>query len=465
MLTLLILANLKLGIYLLGVLIFGSLAWLYFDALGVRNQRDIWLRAVGAILIAISYLVGAVMVDGVELGWTLWFEQIMILLRLVGYILLGLGVWSEAMPARPKLMALWGGHWSIWLLPILPGWVGLGYLRRASLGLERHLTKMAYGMYILAFAEILDLRRTMVGVNDIRIYEWVRDFGFLWIGQLVILFVGLMMVSWWVFGYLLRRFETQLSLFVSMLIIAGFVTTTSVYSYVMAVQLRLGVAAQVDAGGRMLQNNWVRLGDQLLREAESYRLIETKDKEALRNNLAKSEYDVLITDSEGRDLITGEKNEVRVEGVGYETYGSGSSTEIVLGAKIKREDGYVIVERKLADLLEDSALELAMGVRIYQDDVVIAASTIPKYPRIQSVLGLRRVDKARLGGVEYINTQISLKNGEGSEVAELETATPIMTVWSLLSSGLIMMYGLGIVILILMQLPILLVVRYLARQL
>lgn len=466
MLTLLILANLKLGIYLFAGVIFGSLAWLYFDALQVRKQKNIWLRAIGALLVAISYLIGAVVVENVGWSWVKTLAEVMHLIRITGYLILGIGVWSESLSERPKVgITIVSSYWSNWLLPILPGWVGLGYWRRASLGLERHLTNMAYGMYVLSLAEILDLRRIMVGVGDVRIYELVRDFGPIWILQLVVMAIGLGMVSRWVFGYLLRRFETQLSLFVCMLMIFGYVVTTSLYSYIMATQLRESVLRQVESGMTILKSGLTRLGDQVRQEAEGYVNVDVSDKEVVAKQVDQSSDKVMILDEESRDILTGEKLENRKDGVGYVSRGVGSSKRVLLSAKIKREGGYIVVEQNIAPSLDKYASEIEMAIRVFDEEKVVIDTGVPGYPRIESVLGIKKVSQVRLAGVSYIVAKDELKDAEGALVGQVELAVPEMVVWSQLSSGLMMMYGLGVVVLLLLEIPVLLIVRYLVRQL
>lgn len=351
----------------------------------------------------------------------------------------------------------------MWILPILPASVGLGYLRRASVGLERHLKGMAYGMYALSLAEILDLRRLFVSSRDIRIYEVVRDFGSVWMIQLAFLLFGFLLVSKWVFSYLLRRFETQITLFMAMLVVSVFALATMVFTYVMATRLQVGAQREVESGVAMTLNNWGREGDSLLKSASELALIDSSDKESLTKVLKVGQR---ILDAEYRDVLTGEKVEGVRDGVGYAIVGIGSARRVVMRGVVKKAGGYVLVEQEMTSQdLDKSASEVGMAVRIYDDKTVVSSSSVPGYPAIASPLGLTIASSGRLGGVAYTSAFLPLKSSEGVEVAKVEAAEPLTTLWESVSLALFWTYLAGVIVLLVMELPAVLMAHYLTRQL
>ncbi len=469
MLPMLLLSNLKLVIYLFGALVFSAMSWLYFDALSTRRQNTILLRAVGAMVVAVSYLFSAVVVDGVQIGWLVGLSSTIEYLRGVGYLVLVFGVWSEPLSKRPSVAMLVGSIVNF-IVPVLPGIVGLGYLRRASVGLERHLSRMAYGMYIISIAEVLDLRRLLTNSSDIRIYEIVRDFGPIWILQLVVLLFGYVVISRWVFGYLLRRFETQITLFMGMLVMAVFAVATMVFTYVMSNQLEQGAQRQTLAAVSMIKSNWGRVGDELTRVGQTYVNIMTDNKEELAQKLVNSELTIRILDKDKRDILTGELSTATgkwVDGaVGYQVIGEGGGKKIVLSAILARESGWVVVSQEIAGAqLEKAASEVAMAVRLYEDRVVIGTSSVPGYPEIASPLLLTETSSGKLGGVSYTSSSLPLSNTEGVEVARLVAAQPIAILWQSVGVALLWTYLSGVVILLLMEIPAVVIARYLTRQL
>ena len=462
MLSMLLLSNLRLVVYLFGAIVFASMSWLYFDAMYVRPQKSVFLRGLGALLISLSYLVGAAMVEGNGIGWVKILGEVIEYIRIGGYLILGFGVWGEPLSKRPGV-ALVVGDITTWVLPILPGYVGLGYLRRASVGLERHLRGMAYGMYVLSLAEILDLRRLFLESSDIRVYELARDFGSLWGLQLSVLLIGFVLVSRWVFSYLLRRFETQITLFMAMLVVSVFALATMVFTYVMGSRLELGAKREVASASAMTLNNWGREGDSLWQAAGALQSIDIADRELLTKQLQSGEH---VLDMDGRDILTGEKREKLKEGVGYALSGSGSGRRVVMQAIRQTATGYVLVEQEIASQqLERSASETGMAVRLYDGETVIGSSSVPSYSSIASPLGLTRSQNGRLGGVYYTSAQLPLKSSEGVAVAMLETAQPTATLWASVSQALFWTYLVGVMVLLVMEAPAIVMARYLTRQL
>lgn len=474
MLPLLLLSNLRLVVYLFGGLVFAAMSWLYFDALFVRPQRSVALRAIGAMLLSISYLAGAVMVEGTGLAWVATLGQIVHWIRIAGYIVLAFGVWGEPLSERPRVLAVTGSI-ATWALPILPAFVGLGYLRRASVGLERHLLGMAYGMYILTFAEILDLRRLFVQTVDIRVYEYTRDFGAIWIGQVLLLLIGLIMISRWVFSYLLRRFETQITLFMGMLVMSVFAMATLSFTYVMVNRLELGAKSVVVSGGKMIQANWIRSGDELLELSRKYASDIETPQEELTKKIEGEVNKVVVVNKEGRDVITGELwgeypafkvAQNKGEALGYQIIGVGSGQKLVLMA-VKKDSlgGAISIKEMGGEMLEQSSKETEMAVRIVGNQVVLASSSVPNHPELASVVGLTRNKAGKLGGVEYVEAEVGLVNAEGVNVATLVTATPASNLWAEVSWAIMITYLVGVAILILMEVPAIMMSRYLTRQL
>lgn len=474
----LLLSNLKLVIYLFGALVFSSMSWLYFDAMAVRPQKSVLLRALGAMILGIAYLGGAVLVEGTTITWLSGLGEVIDLFKILGYLILIMGVWSEPLSKRPNSEAVVAkGFLPVWLvgtftylLPVLPALVGLGYLRRASVGLERHLKGMAFGMYTLSIAEILDLRRLYVESSDVRIYDVVREFGPLWIVQLLVLLAGFWMISRWVFGYLLKRFETQITLFMGMLVMSVFAVATTVFTYVMSSQLEQGALRETNSALVMIKNNWAREGDELSKVGQGFVGVDSSDKEQLAKMIGEAKYQVKVLDTDFRDVVSGEKIEnlnINMVGkIGYQVSGIGSARKVLLQSVIAREGGFVLTETEMGSAqLEKSAQDTGMALRIYHDETVVGASAVPGYPDIPSPLGLIRQGGDRLGGINYTMTREDLTTGEGVKVAELETAMPISELWKSVGTALAYTYMAGVLILILMELPAIGIAKYLTRQL
>jgi hypothetical protein len=66
-------------------------------------------------------------------------------------------------------------------VPILAAIVAFLYLRRATIGLEAHLKPVALAFYVVSISEFVGLNTLFRQSNNVRIYEAVAPFGWIWI--------------------------------------------------------------------------------------------------------------------------------------------------------------------------------------------------------------------------------------------------------------------------------------------
>lgn len=499
--TLLAFENIRFVIHLFGALVFAGMSWLYFDASAIRKQSSVYARAIGAFCIALSFLVGFIFTP--ELGH---------MIRVVGYIFLGIGVWMEPLSKRPSTesQALAPTMtFSPFLVPLLPGWVGLGYFRRATVGLERHLTHLAFGMYVLMLAEIVDLRRLFVDWNDPRIYNLVREYGSFWILQIALLGLGVAIIAHWVFSYLLRRFETQLTLFLGMITILVFAASAITFTAVMSHRLEQRSLEQAQASMNLLQYSEERRSQELLSQAKLLSnntqiilaLTEGKGEEAQKalQDLGKEGKlsKVSLLNTEGKVILswggnTGEnlqetpavKKALRgEEAFGYETELTGISRVVVNPIKVEEQTLGIILLKETIDSQKLTVFseKISWGIRVYSGATVVAASDISHYKNLGNVVGLSETNaefatqvveqkmtitqnNRSLAGTLYIGVWAPLKDVNGSGIGMWSVVMPQVTVWEEIKQALIVSYRVGILVLLVMEIPALFMARYLTRQ-
>src|SRR5258708_33042954 len=97
-------------------------------------------------------------------------------------------------------------------MPLLSGSVAFLYWRRAYKGLEHHLRPVMGAFIWFTGFEVLDLATLFRGSTDPRIYTLVAPFGPLWTIEDLMLGVGAASLGWWVWQYLTKRLQPQLSI-------------------------------------------------------------------------------------------------------------------------------------------------------------------------------------------------------------------------------------------------------------
>src|SRR3989304_8024454 len=180
LLTQFLLVNLHFVISLLAALVTFAVFWLYFDAwLSRKEPRGIY-EFIGFLLLSISFVVQSTIVEQSLLARSILGGETMIVIKTVTKILgfLALIVGQIVVPLQPppvyrkvrsrkrlsvKALSIFPivgfsvSQFASFLLPPLAAIAGFLYLRRATVGFERHLKPASLGLFILALAELFGL--------------------------------------------------------------------------------------------------------------------------------------------------------------------------------------------------------------------------------------------------------------------------------------------------------------------
>lgn len=222
-----LLENSHFALNVFAALVFFSIFWLHLDAWLSRKDKKEFIKTLGFLFLSISFLAHATNLESTTLDISSLNLQVVPLIttifRNLGYAFIALALILQPLMPKPtttetKAAAVLPAFINpIALQPFLALFVGLMYLRRATKGLERHLKGVAYAFFLLALYELLSLRVLFQGTTDIRIYKLTVAFGPIWIAEHVILFIALIILAKWSFGYLFKRIQSQLFLYLSRL--------------------------------------------------------------------------------------------------------------------------------------------------------------------------------------------------------------------------------------------------------
>ncbi|KRT67761.1 MAG: methyl-accepting chemotaxis protein [candidate division WWE3 bacterium CSP1-7] len=241
-----LLVNFHFVVSLLAALITLAIAWLYFDAWTGQKSFKQALPFLGFLFLSLSFVVQSVIVDQslfeTAFEGTAVAGALKIIFRFGGYLTLVAGQLITPLQQRPTrkwrfrsaaLLSFLGLpvlELAPFLLAVLAMVTGLLYRRRAARGLERHLKPVSLGFFILGLAELLGVSIGFRDTANVALANLVAPFRPLWITERVILLIAIYIFGRWVWGYLLKRFETQLFMIFTTATLAIFLITTVAFS-------------------------------------------------------------------------------------------------------------------------------------------------------------------------------------------------------------------------------------------
>lgn len=260
--------NLFMGLVLFAVF------WLYLDAWkgsgdkGRRGFGVLGVRVMGFILLSFSFVIHAVFLETSLLSSSVinadLAVQATLILRISGYALVLISAISERLQSKPgsaqQSVAVGVLPFAITsvvalhlLQPILAFLVTIFYLRRATVGLERHLKPVTAAFAILTVAELLSLASLWRQSDNVEIFNLVAPLGPIWVLEHIIFLIASLVLGKWVFGYLLKQFQTQLFMIFSSVVLVIFLITTVAFTGLLLKNIQDESVRQLESDVRVLE--------------------------------------------------------------------------------------------------------------------------------------------------------------------------------------------------------------------
>lgn len=236
--------NLHFTLNLLFSLVLFASFWLYFDSWLLKKGFRACLKWLGFLVLSLAFLLASTNIETSILGSSIFgvfSENLVGAVKLLGYFLLIVSLLSEPLQPKPPLegIVLDKGKKSFSFL--LTGWlpaqlflpfgalvISLLYLRRATIGLERHLKSIALAFFLLSISEAFGLARLLRSSPNIDVSNLSAAFGPLWILEQVFLFLATLVLGKWVWSYLVKRIQSQLfMIFTSSVLIIFLIVSVS----------------------------------------------------------------------------------------------------------------------------------------------------------------------------------------------------------------------------------------------
>ena len=272
-----LLVNAHFTINLLAALVSFAVAWLYFDAwIGRKDAREA-TKWIGFLLLSISFVIHAAAIEQSLLDTSLLGSVSPILtglFRVSAYLVLSVAQIIDPLQPLPEyrgglgfgvrnkkktaafLLPLIGIPFDqglSYLYPILAALTGFLYLRRATVGLEHHLKPISSSFFILSLSELAGVASTFRESDNIAISNLVSAFGPLWLMEHILFILSAFVLGKWVWGYLIKRLETQLLMIFTTMTLGIFLITTIFFTSTQMNSLQKSTLENMEVNVNVLQ--------------------------------------------------------------------------------------------------------------------------------------------------------------------------------------------------------------------
>lgn len=525
LLTQFILIDTHFVISLLAALVFFAIAWLYVDAWVLNRKMKETTLFFGFIFLAISFLAQSVVIDQALLNESIFGAGIINLIknsfRIFAYLTLIFGqviVPLQPVPDTKKAMAfipLLVSNFLIpnFLIPVLSAITGFLYLRRATVGLENHQKPISLGFFLLSLSELLGLSAVFRQSNNVFLSQLVSPFGVMWNIELILLLLAVIVFGKWVFGYLLKRFDSQIFMILATSSLLIFLVTTIFFTYATLKNLTTEAYSSLKTDLGVLNYAIESKKGELISSAESlsYDLVlstavSENDKKVIANIatnslVSKKENSLVVTGVSGEILYKAEdpefsggslSNNSLVKRALAGTLASGMSTKdgvtapvvvISVAVPIKHEGkvvGSVLVGYDIDNAFTDG-IKTATGLdtSVYADNIR-SATTFIAPDRINRYVGIKEEDlnikktvlsngEVYTGTVNILNTPYfasfsPLMDTDNNPVGMLFTGRPQVSILQTAAHSLELTFIVTAALLVFSLIPSYLISKYIEGQ-
>lgn len=363
-----LLENLHFAINLLAALVFFAVFWLYLDAWNTHGSVKVSLRVMGFLFLSLSFLINASFLETSVITSSVIGKNINLFInisiRILGYLLVLISLAIEPLENKPGAkrltdhliissltfpLALTFTHNLLILTPILSSMVALFYLRRATLGLEDHLKKVAVAFFVLSVSEFLSLGTILRESKSVEIYNVVAPFGPVWLISHLILIITIILMGRWVFSYLLKRLQSQLFMIYNTSILLIFLATSVTFTFLLVRNQQQETLKQLETNANVLNLSVTSLKDQNLADAQSVAqnpLVIASISESNRIALIDYVSKYLLAKKQSSLIVTDDNGVVLARGEDREKYGNSLSDDALVRRALLGTDAISLVSRE-----------------------------------------------------------------------------------------------------------------------
>ena len=197
--------------------------------------------------------------------------------------------------------------------------------------------------------EFINLSSLWQSTNNVDLYNFVAPFGWLWIAQHLVETVSVALLLIWVFGYLLKRFQTQLFMILTTTIVVLFLITTTTFTGLLLKSLQDETVQRLETDVKVLDYTLETQKAQTLSDAQvlaESALVQVGLEEKASQSLADLAENFLVNKKEGMLVIVNENGQVVARGEDRERRGDSLSDDALIKRSLVGESNSSVVAKE-----------------------------------------------------------------------------------------------------------------------
>jgi len=345
--SLLLFSILDFSTYVTGALVFFATALLFLDSWNInRDKKTPLIRSIGFFLLSFVYVFYASSLTDPT------FSMVANVIKSLSLLLILYSLLREPVLKKPAvkrssaifLIPIGSLPFSSLLTPlnaILLFLIFITYLRKATKGLEKQLFGAAIAFFSLSLAELIKI--LFLGSNTTNVFwsQALATHGSLWNIHMLFQLIGIIVLGFWVWGYIRFRLRIQLFSIILASFFSIFLATTFIFTFLLLRNLERDTLNHLETDAQVFQYALDRLQLESLSHARS--LAERKTmQDAIVNDDKKTLHDAsssfLITQNLSTVTIASLSGEVLVRGEDRETFGDNISTDPLVKSAIEGQE-------------------------------------------------------------------------------------------------------------------------------
>jgi hypothetical protein len=527
--------NVHFSLNILGALVLFAVCWLYADAWTARkNDTRVGIRALGFLFLSLSYVFHAMDVEGIAVSgipFSAWISGVGVpVARIVGYSAIVWSLLTEPLmpvPQQPPGLApaIAGAgigfpvgflQWVYYIgSPLGAVMTGILYIRRSTVGLERHVRTVGIAFLLMALSDVFGLSMLFRNTTNVDVFNAVKPFGVFWIITHVLLAVGFVLLERWVFGYLLKRFETQLFIIYTTTVVVIYLIITVVFTGLLVGNVTSITKGHLETDARVLsyaiesrKNEALSLAHILATDAQVIEALGTGQRKTIADITARQ----LESSVQSYVIVVNVNGQVVARGDDAQKYGDSLSGDPLVAKALMNADstGVVLQEGVMAPELSVRAvtpivkngtvigvaivgtvldttfvdgLKRATGLEatLYGADLKVSATTLTTADDVTRPLGVILTDRTvkqtvigesepYTGAVTFLSKSmfasfLPIQNIDKTTIGMVSIAKSQLAVLALAGQSIQLTFVVAAILILLSVVPAYFIARFMTRQL